>query len=85
MSTASTNVLRPLNRNRLIATAARKANSRQKNTAMSVIERLMPSAVKNEPSSSTSRSSRTSRRTGTNVGMNDCSVRFDSSDEFIIQ
>ena len=37
MSTASTKLLRPRNRNRLIATAARKAKRGRTNTTMSVI------------------------------------------------
>ncbi len=45
---ASMKVVRPRNRKRLIATDARNANSRQKNTAISVTATLMPSALKKE-------------------------------------
>ncbi len=44
--------MRPRNRNRLIASAARKAKSSEPTTATPVTESEMPSAWKNEPSAS---------------------------------
>src|SRR4051812_5575415 len=82
---ASTNPVRPRKRKRLIATAARNANSRQTATTSSAITTLMPSAGRNEPPWNTLAKLSKLPPSGTKLGAFEVSTKFDSSDEFSIQ
>ena len=84
-STASTNDRRPRKRNRLIASAARNANARQKTTVISATATLIPSAGKNVPPSTTALKLSNEPPNGSQVGVVFCRVTFGSSDEFTIQ
>src|SRR6478735_11082876 len=85
-SKASTKVLRPRNLKRLIATAPRKAKIRQKKTTMRVIETLMPSAPKNEPSEiAPAKLEAVKSSPGKKCGVNCCSTAFEMNAEFTIQ
>ena len=78
------NVSAPRNLNRLIATAARNAKSRQQNTAISVTLRLMARALK-KLSSRTVRKLASDPPKGRNVGVKDSRVDVGSSEELTIQ
>lgn len=84
-STASTNEVRPLNRKRLIASAARKANSRQNTTVVRVIATLMPSAGQNEPSRKMAAKLSSEPPSGRKRGVVEVSTVFGSSELFSIQ
>src|SRR5690606_24626971 len=75
---------RPRKRNRLIATEARKANSRQTATESRVTDTLTVSAEKNAGVSTCSKLVSDPPK-GTNVGVADSSVAVESMDELIIQ
>src|SRR3954468_20550234 len=82
---ASTKLVRPRNRKRLIATAARKAKSRQTATTSSAITTLIPRAGRNEPPWNTLAKLSKLPPIGTKLGVFDVSTTFDSRDELSIQ
>jgi hypothetical protein len=84
-STATTKLLRPRNRKRLIATAARNANTMHTSTTSSVMPMLMPSAEKNEPSARAPVKLLSVPLIGKKVGMNDCRMIVGRKAEFTIQ
>ncbi len=75
----------PRKRKRLIASAARKANSRQTATVVSVIARLMPSAGQKVPWSNTAAKLSSEPPNGRKRGDVEVSTVLGSSEEFSIQ